>query len=103
METNFQEFFESRPKVADTYGTPTITCRTSGCEITILAYGIDAAALADEHGIPDSTPAEAVLYDFGVATRGWRDQPWARDFLTVYPPSIRVENGATTIYWSLRR
>ena len=103
METNFQSFFDSRPEVADTYGAPTITCRVSGCEITILAYGIDAAALAIEHELTDSAPAETVSYDFGVAIRGWRDQPWAGEFLTVLPPGIRVENGATTIFWPLRR
>jgi hypothetical protein len=44
-----------------------------------------------------------VSYDFGVSTQGWSEQPWAREFITVYPPSIRVENGAAIIYWPLRR
>lgn len=102
-ESSFQNFFDSRPEIIDTYGTPTITCRTSGCEVALLAYGVDTATIAREHQLPDSAPAEVVYEDFSAAISGWSDQPWTRDFSMVLPPFIRVENGATTIYWLMKR
>jgi hypothetical protein len=102
MEANLQKFFTSRSQISSTFGTPTISCRTSACEVAFVAYGIDAAARAANRGTPNAIPELVVGTDFREATEDFLDQPWADEF---FPdtPSVSIQDDVAAIIWHLYR
>jgi len=105
MEGNLRTFITGQSEFLGKYGYPTITCRTSRCEVTFVAYGLDTAARAAELGNPDMSPEIVLLSDFSYVTRSLGEEPWVTDQLlpATVGPSIRTQDGITTVIWNLWR
>lgn len=99
-ETQFATFFASNPDLLATYGTPAVDCRTSGCTIAVVAYGVP------EFSASGNGETLQVDEEFKSAISGLLDQEWIEQLNTsigVPPSQIRSENGATTFFLSWPR
>jgi len=98
MEAQIQEFFVSRPEITATYGYPTITCRTSACEIAFVAYGIGGDEIDPDRGW-DTHLA------FWGASEEFYQQPWSGQLNSNvgFPEPRFQDNGAVTFLWHIPR
>ena len=104
MEANLRSYFASA-ELLGTYGTPTINCRTTACEVAFVAYGLEAKAQAAQRNAANGSTLSLILEsEFRDATSDFREQPWASQFIPTAPTgSFRSQNGTTTILWHLYR
>ena len=105
MEANLRDFISAQPERLGQYGSPTINCRSSACEITFVAYGIDTAARAAEQGNANMAPDIALQGDFFYSGMALGEEPWAAGQLQANPisPAISVDDGIATVIWRLYR
>lgn len=89
-ETRLQSYVYERPEILKRYGYPTITCRTTLCEITFVGYGINDSA--------DIVQQNLVLEMFRAPMDGLLStEPGSRIWNT------NSHNGITTIMLSFKR
>jgi hypothetical protein len=104
METSLWDFFASNPQISTAFSLTSITCRTSACELSFVAYNTDAASRAAERGTSIVLPGQIVGSDFRQATSQIFEQPWAGQFqLDTSRPSISLQGDVATIIWQLNR
>ena len=100
-EGELYDYFADHPDVLATYGSPTINCRTTGCEIAFVAYGIDNSERARA---PNAFTADGYTStDFARANTSFFERPWAAEQIELSSPSVNTRDGATTILWHLYR
>ena len=83
-EARLQSYFRGRPEIIETYGAPTVSCGTTRCEVTFVAYAVDQdkssiyrTLITDLQMEPDVVPMvassvwDANIREDGVATVFW--------------------------------
>jgi len=101
-EADLRTYFAAHPEITNKYGFPTISCRTSGCAVAFVAYGLEYPAVT---GAGTDGPSFAAVMAFRRDNQAFFDGPLGPRFngeLGVVSDS-RVEGDVTTIYWILPR
>jgi hypothetical protein len=112
MESQIAQFLAENPEIAQTYGYPTITCRTTRCEAAFVAHGLDPnLGLGDELdyledlGLSDFEVRRIGIGEhFAGLTSEFFETPGFEQFTTFngYPSvQIRPEDGVTTLLWHM--
>lgn len=106
-EAQLRTFLNERPEILETYGSPTISCRTNYCEVAFVAYGLEGSLTegASEQRFRDTF---SDVYN----------QPWAEQLglggstASIFgsggeniPIAVdaHIEDGVTTFLWYLHR
>ena len=111
MEAQITQFLVESPEIATTYGSPTLTCRATACEVAFVAYGLDPALGldADDEWLRDAGLPDAEIQRFGIGNHfgalvsEFFEQLEFEQFALNGQPTanIRTENGVTTLMWYL--
>lgn len=89
-EAQIATFLSEHSEIVQKYGQPIVHCRTSGCELAFVAYGIEESAFQ-------------IMSDgkfFAVNEQPWADQ-FANSGATLF--NAQTQGDATTILWHLIR
>jgi hypothetical protein len=92
-EAQIATFLGEHPEITQKYGQPQVTCRTSGCQLAFVAYGVDETfAQITGVGLGPPRMLSAVT-----------DYPWADQFRsptnTLF--NTHTDGNVTTILWHL--
>ena len=87
-EAQIVTFLAEHPEIRQKYGQPTVTCRTSGCELAFVAYGVNETVFQIMEG--------GMFHSVN-------DQPWADQFWNPGDNwfNAHTEGDVTTILWHL--
>jgi hypothetical protein len=93
-EAQIAAFLGEHPEITQKYGQPTVTCRTSGCQLSFVAYGVDESTLE----IMGLATGQSVLHSI-------IEYPWADQFATPTNTlfNSHTDGNVTTILWHLVR
>lgn len=98
-EAQLNSHFSARPEITEKYGYPIINCRTTGCEVAFIAYGIENSGFADNPGLEVSA-----MFEFQADNADIFEQPWTEQFASRrVEAGVHTEDGVTTILWYLRK
>ena len=106
-EAQIHNYFADRPEITAKYGLPTVTCRSTRCEVAFVAYGVDDTDRAAQGGL---APEFVTGLAFRNDNADVHSEPWAEQF--GYVPDaenpriliaeLNTQDGVTTILWHLR-
>ena len=87
-EGQIATFLSEHPEITQKYGHPTVNCRTTGCELAFVSYGLEE-------------PAFQMF--FGGAFKSVSEEPWSEQFDNSWDNlfDVRKEGDVTTILWHL--
>lgn len=99
MEAELQRFVYDRPEILAAMGSPTITCRSTRCEVTFINYAVDERSLEAARRLRGDYSTSDLPNAFRAGA-GYAASPGTPGNFWI---GEHLEDGVATIFWSLPR